>query len=330
MKDPNIMTQMANILENAFFGTVTTDISLLVRYWNRKMESLTGIKRVDALGKPILDLLPWLAEEIVKTCMQKNVDIYDSKGKGTTLKITSIRGQSGGFILLFEEIIEKKTPEAQTQKSKPAAANPLASISSMLKEFKDMETASPESIEMMDRSLEDMNNEINKLSRITKNIGRFVKEAPLEKKPADVSEILNQTLDLLKLDKRLKNIELHKQFEKIPRLKVNADQIQQVFLNMMLNALDAMPDGGRLEISIKKTEGFADIEFKDNGVGIDSEVINKIFDAFFTTKSSNKGVGLGLNVSKNIIKSHNGAIDVKSERGKGASFVIRLPMEQNV
>ena len=96
----------------------------------------------------------------------------------------------------------------------------------------------------------------------------------------------------------------------------------------MLNALDAMPAGGRLKIMLKAAARYAEISFNDSGSGIESEIMDRIFDPFFTTKPPGKGTGLGLSICYGIINDHSGAIDVTSKKGEGTLFVIRLPLDQ--
>jgi two-component system NtrC family sensor kinase len=112
----------------------------------------------------------------------------------------------------------------------------------------------------------------------------------------------------------------------VPDLFINQDQIQQVFLNLFLNSMDAMPDGGEIRISIKNRASHVEIEFSDTGKGIDESIIDRIFDPFFTTKPAGKGTGLGLSICYGIIKDHNGTITVKSKKEQGTTFVIKLPI----
>jgi signal transduction histidine kinase len=98
----------------------------------------------------------------------------------------------------------------------------------------------------------------------------------------------------------------------------------------MLNAIDAMPEGGRLDIKMERTGNFIEIIFHDTGVGIEESVMDKIFDPFFTTKPFGKGTGLGLSICYGIIWEHNGTITVKSKKGEGTTFVIKLPIQPNV
>lgn len=116
----------------------------------------------------------------------------------------------------------------------------------------------------------------------------------------------------------------------LPQIKIDPNRIQQVFLNLMLNAIESMAKGGRLRISTNRIKEktldkeWMEIKFIDSGIGVPMGNLNKIFDPFFSTKTKNKGTGLGLLVSYKIIKDHNGKIEVKSEQGKGTTFIVRL------
>ena len=101
-----------------------------------------------------------------------------------------------------------------------------------------------------------------------------------------------------------------------------------MFLNLILNARDAMPDGGDLDISIKQTDGLVEVRFADTGHGIDAEVRDTVFDPFFSTKGPTKGTGLGLSICYSIIKDHGGTIEIDSEKDKGTQFIIKIPIEK--
>jgi signal transduction histidine kinase len=116
-------------------------------------------------------------------------------------------------------------------------------------------------------------------------------------------------------------------FDKIKPIWANGERIQQVFVNIIINALDAMPNGGKLKIDLLQNQSEAIIKIKDTGVGIKKEHLPHIFDPFFTTKGLGKGTGLGLSISYAIIKEHEGQILVDSEVGKGTTFTIKIPMD---
>jgi two-component system NtrC family sensor kinase len=124
------------------------------------------------------------------------------------------------------------------------------------------------------------------------------------------------------------NIEVRKEFgQEMPQLFIDGDQIQQVFMNILLNAADAMAEkGGTLVIRTDLRDGMVEVAFADTGSGISKEHLSKIFDPFFTTKQTGKGTGLGLAISYGIIQGHSGDIRVESAVGKGSTFRIRLPL----
>jgi signal transduction histidine kinase len=106
----------------------------------------------------------------------------------------------------------------------------------------------------------------------------------------------------------------------------DAQQIEQVLINLIQNAVQAMPAGGQLAIAVRSSAPWIEIEVRDSGVGIPAKNLGRIFDPFFTTKPPGEGTGLGLSVSYGIIAQHQGAIDVRSEVGRGSAFTVRLPL----
>jgi signal transduction histidine kinase len=140
----------------------------------------------------------------------------------------------------------------------------------------------------------------------------------------DARELVDMTLDLVKYDKRMKGIKIGVEIpETLPPVRVNQTQIVQVLLNIILNAADAMMTGGNLDIRARELDEEVEISVADTGSGIPAEHLEKIFDPFFTTKE--KGTGLGLAVSYNIIRSYQGDILVESRPGGGTIFRVRLP-----
>jgi two-component system NtrC family sensor kinase len=115
--------------------------------------------------------------------------------------------------------------------------------------------------------------------------------------------------------------------EELPAVKGNPRNIQQVFLNIMLNAIQAMPEGGKLMVRGSAEQGFLRVDVQDTGAGMAEEELAKVFDPFFTTKEPGTGTGLGLTVSYGIVEEHRGKITVESERGKGTTFSVYLPVK---
>jgi len=144
-------------------------------------------------------------------------------------------------------------------------------------------------------------------------------------------QIISRTLALTSHDLKLKDIQFVSEIEPdLPMVKCDFRQIQQVFLNLIINASEAMEGGGVLSISAIRSgkNGFLEITISDTGGGISREDQKDIFEPFFTTKAEGRGIGLGLSVVYGIITNHNGSIEVESEVGKGSSFKVLLPIEE--
>ncbi|HEX3047802.1 MAG TPA: ATP-binding protein [Bacillota bacterium] len=149
----------------------------------------------------------------------------------------------------------------------------------------------------------------------------------------DLNQTIDETLSLIELQAKVKEIELFRNYDpSLPRIKVNKSQIQQVILNLCNNAIDAidaidaMPEGGKITLITKVNQGQIVFEVSDNGVGMSEDVKRHIFVPFFTTKGVGKGTGLGLSLCYEIIQKHHGVIEVESEVGQGATFRVKLPL----
>ncbi len=171
----------------------------------------------------------------------------------------------------------------------------------------------------------------DRCSNIIKGLLGFSRATSAEKGEESINSLLKHSLDIMSHKADFFDIKIITHLDdSLPPVKAGGMQLQQVFINMILNAADAMEGKGTLMISTRKIDenghAFAEVEFTDSGCGISEEDMTKIFEPFFTTKPVGKGTGLGLAVSYGIIKDHGGNIIVKSEEGKGTSFFIRLPL----
>lgn len=172
--------------------------------------------------------------------------------------------------------------------------------------------------------------ETSRCTNIVKGLLEFSRQELPQKAFSDVNNVINRTLNLLKNQVSFYNISIIKELGlNLPQIELDKNKIEQVFWNLMFNASEAMPDGGKLTIISKFSQNkkYIEVIFMDTGVGIPKENINKLYDPFFTTKSS--GTGLGLAVSYGIIKQHLGKIEVESEQGKGSTFTVSLPLSKN-
>jgi len=175
-------------------------------------------------------------------------------------------------------------------------------------------------------SLSMLEEETSRCSEIVKGMLEFSRQNPPRKMNEDVNDLINQCVKLLENQVAFQNIRIIRDLSpNLPQAMLDGNKIKQVFWNMMINAAEAMPSGGSLTIMSRLSEDKKNMEvvFEDTGQGIPKENINKLFDPFFSTKSS--GTGLGLAVSYGIIRQHQGRIDVRSEPGQGAVFTVSLP-----
>ncbi|HLA29373.1 MAG TPA: ATP-binding protein [Syntrophales bacterium] len=169
--------------------------------------------------------------------------------------------------------------------------------------------------------------EAKRCAKIVRGLLDFSRESIPKKKPSSLNNIMDATLDLIGHQSRFHNIKIVKDYKAdMPLIPLDSDQIEQVFINMLLNASQSMPNGGDIHIKTYTEDGDnICLEITDTGEGIAEEDMEKIFDPFFTTRSD-RGTGLGLSVSFGIIERHGGKIEVRSKLNEGATFTIKLPM----
>ena len=163
-------------------------------------------------------------------------------------------------------------------------------------------------------------------SEIVNNLLKFSRTSGSEYLEVDLNRVIRDTLALVEPMLRASKITLNTQLASgLPGVHGNTGKLQQVFMNLIMNARDAMPYGGELTMATESEDSTVRVEVTDNGVGIPSEYLSKTFDPFFTTKSTSRGTGLGLAVSYGIIREHGGKIAVESAVGRGASFRLEFP-----
>jgi len=176
--------------------------------------------------------------------------------------------------------------------------------------------------------LSKMDSELTRSTRLVRNLLDFARQSPPALRKVDINEVVDRALDLVAHSFEKQDIEVVKEFNpSLPQLVADSDQLQQVCTNLILNAIQAMPEGGWLSLRTSaEGDGQLKIEVEDTGCGISPENMRKLFTPFFTTKSEVKGVGLGLAVAYGIIQRHHGRIEVQSQEGEGTTFTIYLPL----
>jgi two-component system, NtrC family, sensor kinase len=335
-----------NIVESLNVGVLAVDLDGIVESWNTRMEQLFGVTRQEAVGRQLSSLLPEeLAREIAaRGDAEQITGIYKQRlqhqGKLLTLNVSiaplvSKSSERIGRLLLFDDVTQRERMEEQMSQTEKLTSlgllaagvahevnTPLAVISNYIQMLaKQMPEGDPrQSI------IEKIVKQTFRASEIVNNLLNFSRTGAAEAADVDVNRVVEETLALVAHPLKTSQIQVVKQLgETLPPVRGSANKLQQVFLNLFLNARDAMPSGGMLEIRTGAHNGSVEIEVADTGAGIAREHIHRIFDPFFTTKSNGRGTGLGLSVSYGIIKEHSGKIDVRSTPGKGTSFHVEFP-----
>jgi two-component system NtrC family sensor kinase len=335
-----------NIVESLNVGVLAVDLEGTVEAWNSRMEQVFGIARADAVGQPLEKLLPTeLWQEIEArggdeqvTGIYKHRFAKDGRLLVINVSITPLVGKAGeriGRLLLFDDVTRREQMEEQMSQTEKLTSlgllaagvahevnTPLAVISNYLQIL--AKQMPPE--DARHGLIEKIVKQTFRASEIVNNLLNFSRTGAGELADVDVNRVVEETLSLVAHPLKTSQIHVVKQLsDGIPAVRGSANKLQQVFLNLFLNARDAMPSGGMLEVRTAAHNGSVEVEVADTGGGIPREHIHKIFDPFFTTKPGGRGTGLGLSVSYGIIKEHSGKIDVRSTPGRGTSFHVEFP-----
>ncbi len=184
-------------------------------------------------------------------------------------------------------------------------------------------------LEDVEQLIEESLEGTERVKRIVQNLKSFSRVDEADYKPADINECLESTLNIVWNELKYKAT-VHKEFNKLPLSKCYPQQLNQVFVNLLVNAAHAIDKHGEINIRTWTDNNFIKISISDTGCGIPKDKITRIFEPFFTTKDVGKGTGLGLSISYEIIKKHNGNITIDSEVGKGTTFTITIPVVEDL
>mgnify|MGYP001111081813 FL=1 len=231
----------------------------------------------------------------------------------------------------LEELVEERTKKLREAERWAAIGetaamvghdlrNPLTSIAGAAYLLKTtlgskMDDKTRESLELIEKNVRDSD-------KIVKDLLEYSGEIQLELTVANPKSLAEEALSIFNIPENVRVIDLSKNE---PGITVDVEKMQRVFVNLIKNAVEAMPEGGTLSISSRKTNGDVEVSFADTGIGMTKEDVEKAFGPFFTTKA--KGLGLGLAISKRIVEKHGGSILVESTPGKGSTFTVRLPIK---
>lgn len=347
-----------SIVESVNVGLLAVDEEGRVRSCNTTFEQLFGISRDEAIGRRVEKLFDEnFAESLTRligkkswhlTEIQNAYKLYAQSKHGESLTlnvaIAPLRSPSNvnnGAIIVLEDVSSRLKLEEQLQQREKLSSigllaagvahevnTPLTGVSSYTQMLLGM---MPEN-DPKHALLEKVHKQTERASNIVNNLLNFSRAGgSTEFTELNLNRIMEDTIQLLEVQLRRSNVELAKSYEdSLPAIHGNASKLQQVFTNLILNARDAMPDGGKISLETRMTDAGVEITVSDTGEGITPENLGKIYDPFFTTKEVGKGTGLGLAVSYGIIQEHSGEIKVESHIGEGTTFRLIFPAAEPV
>ena len=336
-----------NIVESLKIGVLAVDLDNRVESWNPQLEQMLEIPRAQAVGAPVsLVLPPELVAEVASRESSDHVSgiykfhLQSRLGRHLVVNasIAPLLGKTGtrlGRLILLDDITQRVRLEEQMVQTEKLTSlgllaagvahevnTPLAVISN----YTQMLAKQIPAEDPRQKTVEKIVKQTFRASEIVNNLLNFSRTGASEFVSVDLNSVVEETLSLVQHPFKIARISVIRSLgQALPAVFGSPTRLQQVFLNLFLNARDAMPMGGMLEVRTGAQNGSVEVEITDTGIGISSENLNRIFDPFFTTKSSGRGTGLGLSVSYGIIREHTGKIDVRSTPGKGTSFRLEFP-----
>jgi two-component system sensor histidine kinase PilS (NtrC family) len=325
------------VIENTPSGLFTTDLVGKILIFNKAAEEITEIARIKAYGRNVSEIFPFTGLIDEDRLIEETVE-YGGKKKVIGLTVSRMKDAKGkdiGFIGIFQDLTEIKRMAKEIQSKEKWATigelsaniaheirNPLASLKGSIEMLREDAISPVHKDKLMSIALSEM----DRLDHIMADFLTYSRPSTLELQNCDLCFILDKTLDLI-ASRTQQNITIQKNYSGPLVIEADPPKLEQVFLNLGINALDAMPHGGSLEVGVASKGGMIEITFKDTGEGIGPDDQEKVFYPFFTTKS--EGTGLGLSIVHRIIEDHKGRIDLSSSPGNGTAFSILLP-ENNV
>ncbi len=336
-----------NIIESINAGVLACDLEGKVEAWNSALERLYGLSRSEALGKTLDAIFPpELRAELSRVSdPHHTLSLYkfrlrnaENRGLIVSLSVVPLIGKENqviGRLLIFTDLTERVNLEDQLMQAEKLSSigllaagvahevnTPLAVITSNAQMLmRQMDPDDPRT-----RTLDKIIKQAFRASEIANNLLKFSRVGGSECSDLDVNRVITESLSLVEPMLKSARITVKPQLQtSLPAVYGNSGKLQQVFMNLIMNARDAMPRGGELTISTDAENSTVHVDVSDNGVGIPADHLNKIFDPFFTTKATSRGTGLGLAVTYGIIQEHSGSIQVDSVVGRGTTFRLEFP-----
>lgn len=330
-------------------GLIATDSSGSVQVCNSSATEFVNCRPESVLGRLPEKCLPEqlarmfsgdkAGDNFEQTDRQVEIFLEQEKGQGKSLQLASVvvhgEGEEfAGEVLLIRDMTKVKHLEKELQRNERLAAlgkmaagvahelrNPLSSIKGLTLLLKSKFSTPSSGAETADILVK----EVERLNRSISELLDYARPEQLKREQVSLTEIIEKTVSLVRLDAESYDIDIELQMEETTeRLLIDKDKMKQVFLNLFLNAIQAMELGGKLMVTVKNVNGAVRIIVRDNGVGIETQNLARVFDPYFTTK--NNGTGLGLAMSAKIVEEHDGRIELSSVPGEFTEVHVTLPV----
>jgi PAS domain S-box-containing protein len=336
-----------SIVESINAGVLACNLEQRVESWNSAMEQLYGLDRAQAAGRALREIFPpeLMAELATAPEARQAFSLYKFRLRTANrrqlivnLSLTPLVGRDGdviGRLLIVNDLTERVSLEEQLVQAEKLSSigllaagvahevnTPLAVITSQAQMLmRQLPVEDPQA-----RTLDKIIKQAFRASEIVNSLLKFSRVSSSEYSDLDLNKVIQETLSLVEPMLRASKIALNLQLTPdLAPVHGNSGRLQQVFMNLIVNARDAMPFGGELTLATEAENSTVRVEVGDNGVGIPPDHLHRIFDPFFTTKSTSRGTGLGLAVSYGIIREHSGKVQVESHVGKGTTFRLEFP-----
>ena len=346
---------MESLIESFADAIIAADCEGKVVRFNKGAEALAGYRREEVIGRqgPVLYESEEDAKEVIRRMREGGgtVSAFETtfrakEGARIPVLISASilydeEGQEVGAVGFSKDLRERKRAQEQLIRSEKMASvglltagvsheilNPLNVIILRLHTL----IGNPDTPLEVTRYLRIMEKHANRITKITRDLLSFSRQREPKRRLIDLNESIKRTLSLLEHGLRIQNIEVESKLsDELPPGLADQDQLQQMVLNLLTNAKDAMPDGGHLSLTTKavQTNGqmFIELRVEDTGEGIAPEDLENLFDPFFTTKDEGKGTGLGLSICQGIVEDYGGSIWAENVPDGGAAFVVRFGTE---
>jgi len=342
-----------HLVESASDAIVTLDANGRFTTVNHAAENISGYKREELVGQWFAPMLPdddlpkalgHFQQALAGETGLFETQFYRKDGETRIISVTYSTPQKDEEVLcLIRDVTDQKMLQEQLIQSEKMSAigqlvsgvahelnNPLAGISAFAQLLLAEKRFPPD----QRTAAETIYSEARRASRIVQNLLTFARQHKAEKVPTAINQVLDDTLELRGYELRVRGIDVRREYdESIPDTMADAHQLQQVFLNLITNAEQAMEQKEghhRLTVSTRRNGDAIRIEVEDTGAGIPANLIERIFNPFFTTKPTGSGTGLGLSISLGIVREHEGKIwaENSSQSGSGARFVVEIPITE--